>query len=78
MNAEPVLILVTRVLVQRRLDAVLIGNAAAAIQGSPVTPWTSTSCFRRRRRISRNSSESRTTWMLSCFVRFTQRRSCTA
>jgi predicted nucleotidyltransferase len=37
MNAEPFLILVTRVLVQRRLDAVLIGNAAAAIQGSPVT-----------------------------------------
>ena len=37
MNAEPMLILVARVLVQRRLDAVLIGNAAAAIQGSPVT-----------------------------------------
>lgn len=37
MNAEPLLTLVTRVLAQRRLDAVLIGNAAAAIQGSPVT-----------------------------------------
>lgn len=37
MNAEPLLALVTRVLVLRRLDAVLIGNAAAAIQGSPVT-----------------------------------------
>lgn len=37
MNAEPLLILVTRVLADRRLDAVLIGNAAAAIQGSPVT-----------------------------------------
>ena len=37
MNAEPLLILVARILVQRRLDAVMIGNAAAAIQGSPVT-----------------------------------------
>ena len=37
MNAEPLLIVVARVLVHRRLDAVLIGNAAAAIQGSPVT-----------------------------------------
>lgn len=35
--AETTLILVTRVLAERRLDAVLIGNAAAAIQGSPVT-----------------------------------------
>jgi hypothetical protein len=37
MNAEPLLVLVTRLLVRHRLDAVLIGNAAAAIQGSPVT-----------------------------------------
>lgn len=37
MNAEPLLILVARILAQRRLDAVMIGNAAAAIQGSPVT-----------------------------------------
>src|SRR5437667_6560255 len=37
MNAEPLLKLVTRLLVQHRLEAVLIGNAAAALQGSPVT-----------------------------------------
>lgn len=37
MNAEPLLVLVTRLLVRHRLDAVLIGNAAAAIQGSPGT-----------------------------------------
>jgi predicted nucleotidyltransferase len=37
MNAEPFLIAITRALATRRLDAVLIGNAAAAIQGSPVT-----------------------------------------
>lgn len=37
MNAEPLLTLVARLLAVRRLDAVLIGNAAAAIQGSPVT-----------------------------------------
>lgn len=36
-NAEPLLTLVTRVLAERRLDVVLIGNAAAAIQCSPVT-----------------------------------------
>ena len=37
MNAEPLLVSITRLLNRRRLDAVLIGNAAAAIQGSPVT-----------------------------------------
>jgi hypothetical protein len=37
MDAEPFLRLVARVLSNRRLEAVLIGNAAAALQGSPVT-----------------------------------------
>jgi hypothetical protein len=37
MNAEPLLRLVARLLAKRRLEAVLIGNAAAALQGSPVT-----------------------------------------
>lgn len=37
MNAEPLLILIARTLARQRLDVVLIGNAAAAIQGSPVT-----------------------------------------
>jgi hypothetical protein len=37
MNAEPQLKLIARLLARHRLEAVLIGNAAAAIQGSPVT-----------------------------------------
>lgn len=37
MNAAPLLTLVSRVLAHHRLEAVVIGNAAAALQGSPVT-----------------------------------------
>lgn len=37
MNAEPLLSQVAALLKKRRLSAVLIGNAAAALQGSPVT-----------------------------------------
>lgn len=37
MTAEPLLKLAARLLTKHRLDAVLIGNAAAALQGAPVT-----------------------------------------
>jgi hypothetical protein len=37
MTAEPLLELVARMLAKHRLDVVLIGNAAAALQGCPVT-----------------------------------------
>ena len=37
MTAEPVLALVAALLKKHRLEVVLIGNAAAALQGSPVT-----------------------------------------
>ena len=37
MTAAPLLELAARLLAKHRLDAVLIGNAAAALQGSPVT-----------------------------------------
>jgi hypothetical protein len=37
MTAAPLLTLAARSLARHRLDAVLIGNAAAALQGSPVT-----------------------------------------
>ena len=37
MNAQPILFVLARVLHEHRLEAVLIGNAAAALQGAPVT-----------------------------------------
>jgi hypothetical protein len=37
MNARPLLERLARALAARRLDAVLVGNAAAALQGAPVT-----------------------------------------
>jgi hypothetical protein len=36
-NAAPLLAQISRVLARHRLEAVVIGNAAAALQGSPVT-----------------------------------------
>jgi hypothetical protein len=36
-NAAPLLTQISRVLARHRLEAVVIGNAAAALQGSPVT-----------------------------------------
>jgi hypothetical protein len=37
MTADPVLALVAPLFAKHRIDAVMIGNAAAALQGSPVT-----------------------------------------
>lgn len=47
MNAEPLLAQVAALLKKRRLAAVLIGNAAAALQGSPVTTMDLDFMFRR-------------------------------
>jgi len=47
MNAEPLLARVAAVLEKRRLSAVLIGNAAAALQGAPVTTMDLDFMFRR-------------------------------
>ena len=37
MDARPVLFRIARLLAEHRLEAVLIGNAAAALQGAPIT-----------------------------------------
>ena len=37
MNAAPILMRIARALRESRLKAVMIGNAAAALQGAPVT-----------------------------------------
>lgn len=37
MDARPILLSLARVLAEHRLEAILIGNAAAALQGAPVT-----------------------------------------
>lgn len=37
MDARPILVTVARALREQRLEAILIGNAAAALQGAPVT-----------------------------------------
>jgi hypothetical protein len=37
MNAEPLLNRVAKVLAEHRLETVMIGNAAAALHGAPVT-----------------------------------------
>lgn len=47
MNAEPLLSQVAALLKKRRLPAVLIGNAAAALQGSPVTTMDLNFMFRK-------------------------------
>jgi hypothetical protein len=37
MNAEPLLYKVARALAANRLEVVMVGNSAAALQGAPVT-----------------------------------------
>lgn len=37
MNAKPLLHRIAKILAEHRLDAVMIGNSAAALQGAPVT-----------------------------------------
>jgi hypothetical protein len=37
MNAEPLLTRIARVLAEYRLEAIMVGNAAAALHGAPVT-----------------------------------------
>lgn len=46
MNAEPLLSEIARAMSEEKLEAVLIGNAAAALQGSPVTTQDMDFCFR--------------------------------
>ena len=50
MNAKPYLVAIGDALKQAALDAVLIGNAAAALQGAPVTTVDFDFLFRKTRR----------------------------
>jgi hypothetical protein len=47
MNAEPLLTRIARALAENRLDAVMVGNAAAALHGAPVTTLDIDFMFRR-------------------------------
>jgi len=51
MDAGPLLESVLAALDEVRLEAIVTGNAAGAIQGSPVTPVGLTPCFAPRRPI---------------------------
>jgi hypothetical protein len=51
MDARPVLFRIARLLAEHGLEAVLIGNAAAALQGAPITTVDFDSCFIRPQRI---------------------------
>ncbi len=47
MNAEPLLTRIARALAKHRLEAVMVGNAAAALHGTPVTTLDIDFMFRR-------------------------------
>jgi hypothetical protein len=47
MNAEPLLTRIARALAEHRLEAVMVGNAAAALHGAPVTTLDIDFMFRR-------------------------------
>ena len=49
MNAQPILVKVATVLDEARLEVVMIGNAAAALQGAPVTTLDFDFMFRKTR-----------------------------
>lgn len=55
MDAFPLLALIAESLERHRLEAVLIGNSAAALQGAPVTTVDFDFLFRKTRQTSRSS-----------------------
>ena len=51
MDAQPILYTLARLLEEHGMEAVLIGNAAAALRGAPVTTLDFDFCSARLRRI---------------------------
>ena len=62
MNAEPLLTSILQALYEVRMEVVLIGNAAAAIQGAPVTTVAFDFMFRPTRGDKAQSKGLRVAW----------------
>ena len=71
MDAQPILARIAKALARARLEAVLIGNAGAALHGAPVTTLDFDFFFRDTPANRRNSSSAHGSWGPLFFARTT-------